>query len=319
MQPSNPRLETSSNQKAAPSGADGAKTPNGSGNASNNQPQQQPQYQSRPSRIERQREQQLQQQQQTDEPRRVSLAELFAEPEDGESLDDDGNVVSDDPSKPPDSMEALSKRLGLKPEQVYNVKIPLADGAEPLTIGQLKDRVGELVDLETRELQFEQRRMRTEGELLRSQAEIRELLAMVPKQHISPEIVNKIRQRHETNMATERRLTLEHIPEWRDEKRAGEDLQGMIGLLGEYGFDETFIASVHDHRAIKFIRDMYLRDKRIKQALAKVTIPDSKGHRSSAKTKKAAARPSNQQPSTRRSGVVPNQQSRIAALFNKSE
>jgi hypothetical protein len=120
-------------------------------------------------------------------------------------------------------------------------------------------------------------------------------------------------------MASERRMTLEHIPEWRDEKRAGEDLQGMIGFLGEYGFDETFIASVHDHRAIKFIRDMYLRDKRIKQALAKVTIPDSKGMRGSAKTKKAAARPSNQQPSTRRSGVVPSQQSRIAALFNKSE
>jgi hypothetical protein len=214
-------------------------------------------------------------------------------------------------------MEELSKRLGLKPEQVYSVKIPLSDGAEPLTIGQLKDRVGELVDLETRETQFEARRMRAEGELMRSQSEIRELLGMIPKEHIRPEVVNKIRQRHEANMATERRMTLEHIPEWRDEKRAGEDLQGMIGFLGEYGFDETFIGTVHDHRAIKFIRDMYLRDKRIKAALAKVTIPDSKGYRSSAKTKKSATKPSQQQ-STRRN-VVPDQRSRLAALFNQSE
>lgn len=316
MQPSNQRSEMGQT-KSTPSGVEGVK-PNGNGEAPNNQ---QSQYQPRPSRIERQREAQQtqQQQQQTDEPRRLSLAELFAEPEDGETVDGDGNVIAVDTSKPPESMEELSKRLGFKPEQLYNVKIPLSDGAEPLTIGQLKDRVGELVDLETRETQFEQRRMRSEGELLRAQTEIRELLAMIPKEHIRPEIVNKIRQRHDANMAFERRQTLEHIPEWRDEKRVAQDLQGMTEFLGEYGFDETFISTVHDHRAIKFIRDMYLRDKRIKAALAKVTIPDTKGHRGSAKTKKAAARPSSQQPSTRRDGVAPNQQSRIAALFNKSE
>lgn len=309
MQPLNQRLETSSN-KSTPSGADGGK-PNGNGEPSNNQPS----YTSRPARMERQQQQQTQQQ--SDEPRRLSLAELFSKNEDGEINNDES--VGDDPSKPPETMEVLSKRLGFKPEQIYSVKIPLADGAEPLTIGQLKDRVGELVDLETRETQFDQRRVRMEGELLRSQAEIRDLLSMIPKEHIKPEVVNKIRQRHEANMAFERRQTLEHIPEWRDEKRAGEDLQGMTDFLGEYGFDETFIASVHDHRALKFIRDMYLRDKRIKNALSKVTTPDTKGYRSSAKTKKAAGRPDTQHTSTRRDGAVPSQQSRIAALFNKSE
>jgi hypothetical protein len=310
MQPSNPRSEMSSNQTPAPSGnGKGANVPNGKGNAPNNQPE----YTPRPARSEVKKQQQ-QQTQQTDEPRRLSLAELFSQNDDGEISNEDENV-GDDPSKPPETMEALSKRLGFKPEQIYNVKIPLADGAEPLTIGQLKDRIGELVDLETRETQFEQRRMRSEGELLRSQAEIREILQQIPREHIKPEVVNKIRQRHEANMARERQMTLEHIPEWRDEKRASEDLQGMIDLLGEYGFDETFIGSVHDHRAIKFIRDMYLRDKRIKAALAKVTTPENKGQRGSAKTGKAAARP-NKQTSTRRSGVMPDQRSRIAALFN---
>lgn len=315
MQPSNQRLETSSKQTTTPSGVGGANVPNGNGNAPNNQQQVQP----RASANERRQQQQRQQQQQSaEEPRRVSLAELFAEREGGEEeIDDDGNVIGDDPSKPPETLEALSKRLGFKPEQVYNVKIPLADGAEPLTIGQLKDRVGELVELETRETQFEQRRMQVEGDLLRSQTEIREILAMIPKEHIKPEIVNKIRKRHDENMAFERRMTLEHIPEWRDEKRAGEDLQGMINFTKRWGFDETFIATVHDHRAIKFIRDMYMRDKRIQAALAKVTTPDSAGHRASAKTKKAATRPL-QQPKNR-SGAVPDTRQRLAALFNQSE
>lgn len=316
MQPSNQRLETSSKQTPTSSGNGGAHVPNGNGSAPDNQ--QLHQQQSRMSPNERRAKQQ-QQQQQTDEPRRVSLAELFSDNEDGsEEFDNDGNVVVDDPTKPPDTLDVLSKRLGFKPEQIYNVKIPLADGAEPLTIGQLKDRVGELVDLETRETQFESRRMQVEGELLRSQTEIRELLGMIPKEHINPAIVDKIRKRHEANMAFERKMTLEHIPEWRDEKRAGEDLQGMIDFTKRWGFDETFIATVHDHRAIKFIRDMYLRDKRIQAALAKVTTPDSKGQRGSAKTKKAAAKPmqSNQ---NRKSGAIPNQQQRLAALFNQSE
>lgn len=316
MQPSNQRLETSSKQTQMPSGNGGANVPNGNGNAPDNQ--QLHQQQSRMSPNERRAKQQ-QQQPQTDEPRRVSLAELFSDNEDGsEEFDNEGNTVVDDPTKPPDTLDVLSKRLGFKPEQIYNVKIPLADGAEPLTIGQLKDRVGELVDLETRETQFESRRMQVEGELLRSQTEIRELLGMIPKEHINPAIVEKIRKRHETNMAFERKMTLEHIPEWRDEKRAGEDLQGMIDFTKRWGFDETFIATVHDHRAIKFIRDMYLRDKRIQAALAKVTTPDSKGQRGSAKTKKAAAKPT-QSNQNRKSGAIPNQQQRLAALFNQSE
>jgi hypothetical protein len=316
MQPSNQRLETSSKQTPTPSGNGGANVPNGNGNAPDNQ--QLHQQQSRMSPNERRAKQQ-QQQQQTDEPRRVSLAELFSDNEDGsEEFDNEGNSVVDDPTKPPDTLDVLSKRLGFKPEQIYNVKIPLADGAEPLTIGQLKDRVGEVVDLEMRETQFESRRMQVEGELLRSQTEIRELLGMIPKEHINPAIVDKIRKRHETNMAFERKMTLEHIPEWRDEKRAGEDLQGMIDFTKRWGFDETFIATVHDHRAIKFIRDMYLRDKRIQAALAKVTTPDSKGQRGSAKTKKAAAKPM-QTNQNRKSGAIPNQQQRLAALFNQSE
>lgn len=310
MQPSNQRSEMGSKQNSTPSGVEGV-SPNGKGGAPDNQ---QPQYVPRAARNER-RDQQQQNQQQEDEPRRLSLAELFARDEDGEETFDEG--VSDDPSKPPETLEVLSKRLGFKPEQIYNVKIPLADGAEPLTIGQLKDRVGELVDLETRETQFEERRMRSEGELLRAQAEIRELVAMIPKQHINPEIVNKIRERHNANMAHERRMTIEMIPEWRDEKRAAEDLEGMIELLGEYGFGKEFIGTVHDHRAIKFIRDMYLRDKRIKAALAKVTTPDSKGQRGSAKTRKAPAKPQQQQSSRR--NVIPDQRTKMAALFNQSE
>lgn len=256
-----------------------------------------------------------------DEPKRLSLAELFGNSDDGEdgetrlNLSDDS---PDDPSKPPDSVEAAIKRLGLKkPEDFYAIKVPMPNGAEPLTIGDLKDRVGEVVDLETREAQFDQRRIASEGELLRAQAEMRELMALVPKDKLTPEVLEKVRQKHEATMKKERVATLEHIPEWQDEKRRGEDLQGMIELLGNYGFDENFIATVVDHRALKLLRDYYLMDKRIKKALANVTIPAKKGHKPSQKPSKGAQKPVAHE-RTRQQPVM-DQRTRIAQLFNQSE
>ena len=248
------------------------------------------------------------------EPKRLSLAELFAESPD--DADDEDHSQDSDAGKPVDSLDGLQKRLRLKPEQVYAIKVPMPNGAEPLTIGELKDRVAELVDLETRELQFEQRRVKQEGELLRAQQEMRELLAMLPPEHIKPELVEKIRKRHEETMARERKLTLEHIPEWQDENRRIEEMKGIAEMLSHYGFDESVLTSIVDHRALKFVRDAYLRDKRIRDALAKVTVVPKKGQRPSAKAAKPAARPNS--PSGKPRAAV-DQRSRILSLFNRSE
>lgn len=292
MQPSNPLSEMGSKNQLTPSGISTGATPsNGKVNAPATQ------------------------QEHTDEPRRMSLAELFAD--DNEDGDAGSSSTDDDLSSPPETLEQLTRRLGLKPEQVYNVKVPLSDGAEPLTIGQLKDRVAELVDLETRETQFETRRVKSEGEMLRAQAEMRDLLAMLPKEQIRPEMVEKIRKRHDENMRIERQRTMEVIPEWQDEKRRVEDIQGMVDLMKDYGFDEGFLGTVADHRALKFIRDMYLRDKRIKAALAKVTTPNTKGQRPSTKPAKGAVRP-NAQPTKRTAqGSIPNQRARLSQLFSE--
>lgn len=246
----------------------------------------------------------------SEEPKALSLAELFGD----EHPDSENNQDVDDPSKPVESIDSLVKRLGVKPEQVYSIKVPMPNGAEPLTIGDLKDRVGELVGLDQRELQFDQRRVKAEGELLRAQTEMRELLATIPKEHIKPEMVDKIRKRHETTMRREREMTLEHIPQWQDEEVRTTELQGIVDMLSDYGFDESFITTVVDHRALKFMRDMFLRDKRIKAALSKVTIPVKKGQRPSSKTGKPAVKPNAQ---TQRRNVAADQRSRIMAIFNE--
>lgn len=248
------------------------------------------------------------------EPQRLSLAEIFAE-----EPDDENQTGDDNQQGTVDSIDSLMKRLKVKPEQVYAIKVPMPNGAEPLTIGELKDRVGELVDFETREAQFDQRRVKTEGEILRAQQEVREIMQLLPKE-IIPQVqplLEKVRKRHDATMTRERELTLEHIPSWSDEKVRKEEIDGMIEMLSDYGFDETFITTVVDHRALKFIRDQYITNKKIKAALAKVTVPNKRGSKKpSGKSGKAPARPNqNSQPSTRFVGQ-PDQRSRIVDFFN---
>lgn len=247
----------------------------------------------------------------------LSLADLFKKV-DPENPDDNRYSVEeedvDDPSKPVDSIDRLMKRHKMTPEQVYAIKVPMPDGAEPLSLGDLKDRVGELVGFEARELEFDVRRRESEGELLRAQNEMRELLALIPKEHIKPEMVEKVRKKHEATQTRERQLTLQHIPAWRNEETRTADIEGMVGVLSNYGFEESFIATVVDHRAIKLLRDFYLMDKRIKAALGKVTIPLKKGKAPSQKTQKPAQNVSDSQ----RGHTALGNRDRIAALFNKN-
>lgn len=243
----------------------------------------------------------------------LSLAELFRS-ENPDDPEDDSFSVEDeeDLTKPADSIDGVAKRLKMKVEDVYKIKVPMPSGAEPMTLGDLKDRVGELVDLDLREMEFNTRRIRGEGELLRSQQELRSLMALIPKDKLTPELINKVRKTHEATQARERQLTIEHIPSWMDDKARTADIKGMIEMLGDYGFDESFIETIVDHRALKFVRDMYLMRRRIQSALKNVKIPVRKGNKApSHKPNKAAAKPADD----RTSRPARNGREKLAELF----
>lgn len=311
MAQSNGSSETSPNNNTQANSQPANRSQNGgdtSGVGANPTPQARPPRASRPKEGD---------QGDNGEPRRLDLASLFAPKGEGDGPNNESDEDNDDPSKPPDSLEALSKRLRLKPEQLYDVKIQMPNGAEPVTLGYLKDKVSEVVDLDTREQLFDQKRIKAEGEVLRAQAEVRDILSMLPKEVAQqlPQLVDKVRRRHEATRVQEQSRTLDIIPDWTNESKRTEDIKGMTSFLGEWGFDETFITTVVDHRAMKFIRDMYLRDQKIKKALAGVTIPKKKGFSPSAKTSKPASKPSTTP--SRRERVAPDQQSRIMAFLNR--
>jgi hypothetical protein len=150
---------------------------------------------------------------------------------------------------------------------------------------------------------------------------MRSLLAMLPADAIKPEMVERVRKQHEAKQNQERRLTLQVIPEWEDETARETDIEGMSSFLQEHGFDEHFIATIVDHRALRFLRVMWQRDLRIKRALAKVKDEPKQGvrngQRPSGKSRFAPKPPGKQ--SSRRERIVPDERTKIMDLLNRSE
>jgi hypothetical protein len=249
-------------------------------------------------------------------PKPRSLADMFGNTEDESSLEIDlEDKTPDDPSKPIDSIDKLIARNKLTAEQAYAIKVPMPNGAEPLSIGELKDKISALTDFELRETEFDERRIKQEGELLKSQSELRDLLGMLPKEALTPKVLEKIRSNQDATTRVEKQRTLEHIPSWRDEKSRNEDIALMQETLADYGFDESFLNTVLDHRAVKFIRDMARMRSRIKKSLEAVRDPNKTGKRPSGKPAKAPVKSSVIPPRK----TMPTQDDKIRNLFSSKE
>jgi len=242
------------------------------------------------------------------EPRKLSLRELFAP-----SADDADTATGETPK----NWDELVRRSKLTPEQLDEMELTI-EGVGPLKFKDLRAKAGQVGELEVNQLRFDQRRIRQEGELMRAQAELRELVAMIPPNQISPKLVDAVRRRHEATVNSERELTLEHIPEWTKDSVRSQDLAGMRKFASNYGFPESWLDTVTDHRALKMMRDAYLTRQMIDKALAEVTVPQEKGQPGSAKGTRSAAKPSVER-SSRKAGMRPTQRDNLMNIFNRSK
>jgi len=173
---------------------------------------------------------------------------------------------------------------------LYAVDVPMSDG-KSMKLGALKDAAAKQAEFSVRELAFEESRVQRESDLVRSLAELRELVATLPPNAVKPEVLEAVRRKHEANVKAERARTLEVIPEWADEGKRTEDIAGMVEHLAGYGFPSNFLESLVDHRAIRYVRENYLREQRVKRALEQVSHVRSSSAAPSKSNGKAPAKP----------------------------
>lgn len=171
------------------------------------------------------------------------------------------------------SLVEASKALGIPVEDLYNLEIPLrvASGEKKtITLAELKNYRDEQDDHQLDRIAWSEEREREHADLARSRAELAELLAMVPEDKLKPDVLNKIRTRHEGMVSLERQRTLRRIPEWHDEGTRAEELEGIAEHLADYGFSANALQGIYDHRMLAYMRDNWLRKRRLSAALEKV-------------------------------------------------
>lgn len=197
------------------------------------------------------------------------LGELLAEQT---SLEDDAGALQDDTgaTAKPVKFNDLAGKLGMDLDDLYKLEIAQAEDGTPLTIEHLKDNHSKQADYSLREIEFEERRTTQEAAMMQAQEEIRELMAAMPEKAIRPEVLQKVRDKHDAQLSLERKRTLEVIPDWQDVERRTADIEGMSEHMKQYGYPVDYLQRVADHRQIKYIRDNWQREQRIRIAISKV-------------------------------------------------
>lgn len=201
-----------------------------------------------------------------------TLGELLQESEPGLESENPGRESGDDSeqSVKPKKFNDLAGTLGIELDDLYKLEVSASEGGEAITIEALKDLYAKRGEIELEAIEFEERRTSEEQKLLQAQSELREILAALPKGAVKPEVLERIRSKHAEQTALEQQRTLEVIPAWKDDKIREQEMIGMTRHLTAYGYPVNYLASVVDHKQMKYIRDNWQREQRIQKALEAV-------------------------------------------------
>lgn len=200
-------------------------------------------------------------------------------------------------TQPPDAplpaekwdIKTVAEKLGTDPAQLYNA-LTVSLGDEELTVGQLKDRLKPQKDFEVSQQQLVRERGELEADRLAARREIAAL------QSGDREAYERGRSEY---LSREREALLRAIPEWADAAVVTADRKRIGDLVREFGFPETVLDQVEDHRLFRLLR-AYERDR------AELTTLRAEKAKASQPKPKVAVQP--------RSGAPPTEAQRFGRI-----
>ena len=179
------------------------------------------------------------------------------------SADTEGEAEDSEVVETPATLIELAEKAGIKPDQLYDMKIKLSNG-ESMKLGEFKDQAQQW---ESERAAVEEKRQAYENERLKERDELRALLSQVGT-NLTPEVVKQAEKQHRDYIEGEWRATLDAIPDWADESQLKADKADLVEYIKDYGFSAAELDFVHDHRLMKLLRDNMRLKKRMKAATA---------------------------------------------------
>ena len=189
------------------------------------------------------------------------LAEISAliagdSPEPEQVVSDDVAAAEPEPAEleteppDPDIDDAAAEPLAVDYDQI----VPMPDGAEPLTIGALKDHYQATVDHNQERETWEQHRMEQDNQQLVARATLNELAGLLGD--VNPQALEFVQRQQQTNQAAEAQKLLQVFPEWADPDVKKAATPALVETMKAYGYSEQEFAFISDHRQIKALSDL---------------------------------------------------------------
>jgi hypothetical protein len=186
------------------------------------------------------------------------ISELLAGDSPEKQPDDDAGPanepeVADPPPAPemaPDEPEPAAAETPAEPLEVdYDQVVPMPDGAESVTIGQLKDHYQGKADFETERETWNNTRQDQQAETIAAKQQLYDLAALIG--NTNPALVQHMQQQQQATRQTEAKRLIEIYPEWADPEVKKAQNPRLLKAAKYLGFSEAEYAISGDHRQIR--------------------------------------------------------------------
>jgi hypothetical protein len=203
--------------------------------------------------------------------RRASRAGEAARQAQEEALARSEQNAREKASQPLTNLHDLAERIGVDVADVYKLKVPTGMGEnEFVSLSELKDAHKNKLQHALDVLAWTDAKMKKEGDFTRAQSELADILSGVPKEALEPKMLERMQQRNAERMEREREQLMGKVPEWKEDTRRKTELASIAKSLESYGFDSQFLSGINDHRLMHYMRDNWIREQRINDALAAI-------------------------------------------------
>jgi len=161
------------------------------------------------------------------------------------------------------TLQDAAKALGTNAAKMYDLQIPMGQGEEPRTLGELKDAFRDRSGWQQEFAQREQALTAREVEAARVQQDLaflqEEVLAKVPVERLK-----QMEQRQEAQLRLEGVMLQQKVPEFREQNYFNAWRQDAMEFTSRFGFKPHELV-IQDHRLVHMLHHMMNLEKKLER------------------------------------------------------
>jgi hypothetical protein len=159
------------------------------------------------------------------------------------------------------TLQDAAKALGTNAAKMYDLQIPMGQGEEPRTLGELKDAFRDRSGWQQEFAQREQMLTAREVENARVQQDLAYLQEEVLA-NVRPERLKEMEHRQEAQLRLEGVMLQQKVPEFREQNYFNKWREDAVEFTGKFGFRPHELV-IQDHRLVHMLHHMMRLEKKL--------------------------------------------------------